>query len=143
MSETASKWATAEAGRELDAAVAERVMGWKPCDRVAMGWGDGPPVWLTGEDRSPTFQDFRPSEEVPHAWMVVESMRAKGKLMSLVQDSDGWYALVPTEATHDFVRGTDHPTIELVGGEGETFVHAKTMPLAVCRAALIAQEAAR
>ena len=68
-----------EPGRELDALVAEKVMGWKLIDRKSAGWGDGPPVWATGDeswDGSPTFQDFRPSVAIRHAWEVVEKWLA-------------------------------------------------------------------
>ena len=68
-----------KAGRELDALVAEKVMGWKLFDRAAMGWGPGPSVWSTGENSddpmsSPTFQGFQPSVDIRHAWLDVKKM---------------------------------------------------------------------
>ena len=67
-----------EPGSELDALVAEKVMGWKRIDRKVAGWGDGPQVWATGddsEDGSPTRQWFEPSTDIAAAWPVFEKLR--------------------------------------------------------------------
>lgn len=59
-------WAAMTPAEQFDW-TARAVLGWMLCDRRAMGWGDGPPVYATGEDpddprSSPSFQlspDFR------------------------------------------------------------------------------------
>lgn len=68
--------------RELDALVAQ-ARGWVLADRKAKGWGDGPPVWLTGEDPddehgNPTYQDYRPSSNIAEAMALVEELRRGG-----------------------------------------------------------------
>lgn len=78
-------------GRKLDTLVAEKVMGWKIIDRVKMGWGRGPVVWDTGQDpedehSSPTYQDFRPSERITDAWLVVEKLGIENYPFILTQD---------------------------------------------------------
>lgn len=133
------------AGREMDAAVAERVMGWRLIDRVAAGWGNGPPVWDTGADpddpaSSPTFQCFEPSTDVEHAWMVVEAMRAKGwhPLVNwLGRDRKCWHCYFEHESSPLLIvdtEGNRWNDDEIRGAHA----YADTMPLAVCRAALSA-----
>jgi hypothetical protein len=118
------------AGRELDALVAEKVMGWTLCDRVAMGWGDGPPVFATGEDpyddtARPSRQDWRPSEDIAAAWEVVENWRNRCNGEGVVLLS--WHS--------------EEWVCELgIWGVESGFRHAPadTAPLAICRAALLA-----
>jgi hypothetical protein len=64
--------------REKVVLIAERCMGWTSCDRRAMGWGDGPEVWLTGDEDSPTYQGFNPCSSIADAFQAVEKMRGKG-----------------------------------------------------------------
>lgn len=118
------------AGREMDAAVAERVMGWQ--------WYDGLLCWYTpgctlAEARSR--REWTPSTDPAAAWQVVEKLG-----LSVVKSADGWYAIKPHDIEHGSVRGTDHPTLTLIGAEGETFACAETMPLAVCLCALAGGE---
>lgn len=61
--------------QELNAWVARNVMGWTLADRKAMGWGDGEPVWMTGDNReegSPTYQGFEPCGDRVAAMLVLE-----------------------------------------------------------------------
>lgn len=56
--------------------IAEKVMGWTMVDRESLEWGDGPPVYHIGQDvDEPYFQDFRPSTNLSHAWMVVQHLK--------------------------------------------------------------------
>jgi len=57
------------------AAVAEKVMGWKPIDRRRAGWGDGLPVWETDSESSPTFQGFTPAKSADHDYRVLQRVR--------------------------------------------------------------------
>ena len=118
-----------EAGRDLDARVAVEVMGWTLADRRAMGWGDGPPVWITGEssddpNSSPTWQDFRPSTDIAAAWEVVENLA-----------DAGWLVEVSGKACHP---GQWCAHVISVDGEHLHDAVADTAPLAICLASLSA-----
>jgi hypothetical protein len=120
---------TLEAGRELDALVAEKVMG----ETVATFITDGeahPLLWCDGSDL-PNY-----STDIRDAWQVVERMRSHGGVrfgnLHLVA-----YAYNRTYASFD---SKDLPMMEgdySVEANGE---HAT--PLAICRAALAAVGAA-
>lgn len=108
---------------ELNAAVAEKVMGWKLLDRVLSGWGKGSPVWATGEDpedvsSSPTFQGFNPTGDSSHAMMVIEALRKQGIVVRVI--------FFPEHV----VAATDYGE----GFRGDTFGEA------VCRLALATAE---
>jgi hypothetical protein len=58
--------------------VATKVMGWTVVDREERGWGAGPVVYHISQDvDEPYFQDFRPSTNLVHAWMVVEHLKSQ------------------------------------------------------------------
>lgn len=111
-----------EAGRELDALVAEQVMGWRRCS------DDGSGYW---EGRSPTNILSLILEEVPHystdiaaAWQVIGRMRDlcwASHSTDLTLDSEQ-----PWWAWH-FLHGVSQKTVREC---------ADTAPLAICRAAL-------
>lgn len=66
--------------RERDAWIAVNVMGWTLADRRQMGWGDGPDVWLTGEDRddpnsNPTHQDPKFTTDASADYLVLVRVR--------------------------------------------------------------------
>ena len=93
--------------REIDVLVAEKVMEWKLADRKAMGWSDGPDVWITGEDpndenSNPTYQGFEPSTDIAAAWLVVEKMREDGWQVGIQSFFGNWKALLADE--HDEVK---------------------------------------
>lgn len=72
--------------RALDNFIAEHVMGWTLIDRKAVGWMDGPPVWntgKTGEDESPTWQDFRPTTDPAAAMQVLERIIDSGVVLTV------------------------------------------------------------
>lgn len=78
---------------ELNELVASDVLGWTLTDRKAMGWGNGPTVWLTGEDSddensNPTFQGFEPAVRIDHAWLVVQRMSRIGFHFLLLKSAD-------------------------------------------------------
>lgn len=126
-----------KAGRELDALVAEKVMGWRKIDRIKAGWGKGPQVWDTGEDpeqehSSPTYQNFRPSESIKDAWVVVEQMEAnKWEFCAVGRSSNGrgaWFC--------EFGK-------QFQLSNSEVIAYADTAPLAICLASLKAMEIQR
>ena len=120
------------AGRELDALVAERVMGWTGIERHIRG-GIAMPPWPSGLD--PVTSAYRTiprySTSIADAWLVVERCG-----LSVVQSDDGWYAVKPEDIHHSSVRGTAYPTITLVYPEQQYPEPADTPALAICRAAL-------
>ena len=78
---------------ELNIAVAEKVMGWKLVDRVAMGWGEGPDCFATGQDgddESPTRQWFEPATDIKSAWEVVEKMEAQKRHVGIRKGGRAW-----------------------------------------------------
>jgi hypothetical protein len=137
-----------QAGRETDALVAERVMGW------AWQTKDGSTRWLAPPAQCGDFGHERPASGdealegawwleakpsdlhwiVPHystdiaaAWQVVESVVERGYMVTVVQEDDA--------AVRVYL---DHPSqVEDLDEIGV----APTAPLAICRAALAAVEA--
>ncbi len=138
---------------QIDALVAERVMGWRwhKCHTPNL---DGKTVyWFVSTERGvpdwwerPTecekperseqnhivkFGVERYSTDIAAAWEVVEKMR-----IAVVPSEDGWYAIVPGDILHGSVRGTDVPNMTLEGREGERFVVNDNPARAICIAAL-------
>lgn len=115
------------AGRELDALIAIEVMGWHKEVR------DGFDHWIENEsgrfmcgvgkysghedDEDFHILNWHPSESMLWAWEVVEKMQSNGYCF----DADG-------NALRRRIRF----------GIGQEIAEAKTMPLAICRAALLA-----
>ena len=113
--------------RELDAEVAERVMGW---------WSVGidtsnmlrSEIWADGKRK---IYGFNPSEDISAAFDVVEKMREKFRRVEVhgigqKHDTErAWVCMI--EGGEDAV--TEHYIAEAV---------AETAPLAICRAALLA-----
>ena len=99
-------------GRELDALVAEKVMGWK---RAGMKWEDqnGKDTgWFLTEHGSQECDPFSPSTDISPALQVVE--KVGNVKMEFLDDGRGYWC--------EF------------RGRGE--VHAPTAPHAICLAAL-------
>jgi len=112
------------AGRELDALIAEKVMGWhnNEANPSQPGmWGindyreDGTPVLM------PDFPAY--SEDIAAAWEVVEKIKRNG--FKLQFDYDTWIAYWSHE---DFLCGSEEAL--------EPFGRADTAPHAICLAAL-------
>jgi hypothetical protein len=134
---------TMEAGREMDALVAEKVMGWKK--RVRKGHGvDGNHEWwfdkrkptyplefVKGWDTDEDFDPWEPSTSISAAWEVVECFERGGfapwgeQVAAAVElsCSDG----IEKERYFCTFYSPSLAKVEAFG---------KTMPEAVCRAAL-------
>lgn len=120
-----------EAGATLDAAIAERVMGWTrgPGKYEGEFWHrqvEGSP-WQTAD-----VQTWSPSTDIAAAWQVVEALHARNTIFELCihhgQLEGGLYAVSVTvtgAAGHAY------------GGKGAS------APLAICRAALWAVDKAK
>lgn len=106
-------------GRELDALVAEKVLGW------SKGYeDDGTPYWATGD--TAMSGDWPPSTDVAEAWEVVEDLVSQGfdlDLSSTILSPDfmavSWGATFSRSITRAKVTG-------------------ETAPEAICKAALLA-----
>ena len=136
-------YAEMPAGREMDALVAEKVMGLAPCDAwspVNFGSAGGPAMWLDkpcGHDgkcyptpsEHPFSGPLHYSTSIAAAWEVVERLRADkvmgGASIAAVNAPDD---ATPGEWCVEWFDG-DH-TLDCAIGD--------TAPLAICRAALAA-----
>jgi hypothetical protein len=129
---------TLDAGRELDAMVAERVMGWR---WLNYRWHDGTSkqlLWPSDADEQPRGDDFdrlydgrlvpwdiNYSTDIAAAWQVVEHFH----------EQRGWFVSIQSDGGWNFHNnGTTKGWEVTIGREGEAF--APTLPLALCRAAL-------
>lgn len=119
------------AGRDLDALVAARVMGWEPYSGGHYYGKNGHiEVCLPGEDGHPAWS---PSTSIVAAFEVVEKMRGRHS-----------FALFMTPPMSSVLRGwlavfrhSVHPPSFYEAGEDSHFSNiAETAPLAICRAAL-------
>ena len=125
-----------QAGEEMDALVAEKVMKWHiASDRnVPEHWEDEDGRWGAGIGKYPEDDaeflhtlDFHPSESILWAWEVVEKMESEYRMPAAIIRSailDGWSA--------EFL--TENAGLDIVS------VEADTPELAICRAALLAVE---
>jgi hypothetical protein len=111
-----------EARRELDALVAERVMGWRLVENTGLAGGR---FWQGHGGSFGDFPEHSPpafSTDIASAWEVVERMRQRGLLVGVYTADDGscWQAATSADAT---------------------LFSAPTAPLAICRAAIAAVHA--
>lgn len=116
------------AGAELDRLVAERVMRWRK-DAESHGqivWRDTVANRNRTTSALDTYRDFAPSTNIAHAWEVVE------KLIGSLPEGD-----LHIEHHGDTGWGVS----SCYGGKHwDDWVFAKTLPLAICRAALKAMQ---
>lgn len=127
------------AGREMDARVAEKVMGW----RLDTSWtvpkygalgynrdhGEPIPMWRQADGTCaphPFDRRFRPSTDIAAAWQVVERLLARGD----------WPCIEPPDG-EDSPRWCVH--VELATGTA-CRGYGDTAPEAICRAAVAAVE---
>ena len=107
------------AGRELDALVAEKVMGWTNTREQAFEVTRGQLVLIgvspDGDDLAPV-PEF--STDIGAAWSVVERMVRDGHNVELKYTANGWQCVVEWHF------------------EESPFALADEAPLAICRAAL-------
>lgn len=141
---------TMEAGRELDALIAEKLFGWKvrwdamppegfdhAVEVWAPGWEADKPARYAWCDEWPQTCASLPagavslptySTNIAAAWQVVEAFRARGPRFWWSLETAGWNVL-----DAQGVRLFEGSVAIADGG-------ANTMPLAICRAALAALE---
>jgi hypothetical protein len=103
-------------GRELDALVAEMVMGWSP---VSGGWRTSTGQIRTWESVSGV-PGFKPSTDIVAAWQVVERLREQGLLVNVDTFANCYDAYVFNEAGEEII----------------CFSAVATAPHAICLAAL-------
>ena len=105
---------TMPAGREMDALVAEKVMGWDICWAVPYKDGTKCPLRSNGE-QVPHY-----SIDIAAAWGVVGKLLKNRVLHVCGSVKDGWDVWIPEVAT----------------GAAPKTSKCDTFPLAICRAAL-------
>lgn len=83
-------------GRELDALIAEKVMGWK---LKYNDYGKNP-HWVNSESKAVHYDDhfntcpadeFSPSTDIKDAWEVVEHFTKKGQDLRIQSEKDGTF----------------------------------------------------
>jgi hypothetical protein len=116
------------AGREMDALVAERVMGWvRHPDSMYRHWcerqPDGTLRFLDQCEPLHTVRPWHPSTDIAAAWEVVEKLRGESFPWEF---SLGWRHIEPFVSFGRTANQKDE-----IG-----FSHGETAPLAICRAAL-------
>jgi len=103
-----------KAGRELDALVAEKVMGWKKVKWL------GDYDWRDKDGEQPyTVRAWNPSTDIVAAWQVVEKMEEIG------------YSIL----AHNVIPNSDAVVWRVKFSQSETITEF-TAPLAICLAAL-------
>lgn len=129
--------ATMHAGGELDALVAEKVLGWRvytsgrgstiACEVLADGYEIDHIIATTHPwERA----SFSPSNDIADAWRVVEKMGG----LDILKVDDGW--MVGDLSRHGYTDAEGY-----VEGQLYDFAEAPTAPLAICLAALKSVEA--
>lgn len=141
------------AGRDLDALIAEKVMGWINCDPVARWdayaygdpgdeWTRTSEEWCRGLGVAPHSQSFsfhadykrpfpRYSQSIVAAWLLVDRLKELGWSMGLDFDLDGEADVSFMHWVKESVLGGDY----LTDGKSVSVI-ADTAPLAICLAAL-------
>ena len=122
------------AGPELDALVAEKVMGWYSNELVWCDKGGSVGYWVSDEVRfreGGHWPAFHPSTDIKAAWEVVENLKSLSGI-------GGWFSIeVPSG---DIVRAGFQSHLGHAG-EWRHRSNATSAPLAICRAALKTVEA--
>jgi hypothetical protein len=132
-----------EAGPELDAVIAERVMGLQPCDAWApinFGSAGGPalakrcqhpncyPTQTLGSMFGTVGGAPRFSTDIAAAWQVVERLADQWAYINVDLKNRRWVCRLSDGLAH----AGDHPSVQAI---------ADTAPLAICRATLAAVDA--
>lgn len=120
---------------QIDSDIATKVMGWH-AEEMEL-YGNDTFVWRAATGHQVASAHWSPSTRIEHAWMVVEHLT----------DSDGPYGrqkwsfgleysqVVDVVATFDFTPRANHPKAR----DYPAFqASALSVPLAICRAALMA-----
>ena len=116
-------------GPELDALVAEKVMGWEKDCPEAAGWWEGSQYAVSNENGLPARGEdgdadrWRPSEDIGQAWEVVEKMKT---------DTEPWPGTICRQKNS---LGIWEWYVEL-GEAGDAFASSQSAPHAICLAAL-------
>jgi len=116
-------------GPELDALVAEKVMGWEyVIDGEGTGWVDkATEQFVTGYNNDdPSQPEIAPppfSTSIAAAWEVVEKLKSDNRTIDISSATPGWRAII--DECHDW----------------KVEVRAETAPRAICLAAMKASGA--
>lgn len=108
-----------QAGRDLDALVAEKVMGWRWSGRYLVPPADVETSFWDGSCNRDGVPRFLPrySTDISAAWGVVEKLRDEVAFL-------------------DILPAADHYIVKIQSAHGTDYVTAETAPLAICLAAL-------
>jgi len=118
-----------EPGLELDRLVAEWVMGWKEEHIEDDRWHINANFWCRGNEIGPQVQKWSPSTDIAAAMKVVQKLLEKGFRVSMYSP---WKGQSNSSAIPEW-------TVYILGNQGfHTEADGRTLPLAICRAALLA-----
>jgi len=140
-------------GKELDALVAEKVMGWTWAETDSGLEGLFPPQEFAIHGFKPIhiFNDLghlhgmpEYSTDITEAWEVIDAMQ-----------TEGWAHCVNSVQNHNYPQGIRHccfsrpkdhiqeVDVPYISSEDKVFIHghAKTTPDAICKAALLTKDA--
>lgn len=117
-----------KAGHDLDALIAEKVFGWKNVHEHS--FGNAGMYWVGDSPRGTMDRLPRYSKEISEAWRVVETL--ENHPMEYLTDINR----ISNEGTKETLVWAAR--IRAVGSERYIYVDAETVPLAICRAALLA-----
>jgi hypothetical protein len=126
---------TGGAERELDAAIAEKVMGWTKWRSPAARTPE-PDCWKTGDEESPTrlIAYWSPSTDIAAAWLALDWLRTRRDVVCLTFDARDNYWEIDACDHIDY-----HTNLRDDGSKPRgcaVIVSAATAPRAICRAAL-------
>lgn len=109
------------AGIEMDALIAEKVMGWHSYPKDYYWYDkDNKPMRLRWFDSESLADEFEPSTDIAAAWEVVEKLESDNLCMTILNDGSRWSVFIYNE--HKVTMA---------------YANADTAPLAICRAALL------
>ena len=121
-----------QAGPELDALVAERVMGWRQSSLPGVFIDEDERFWGV-TDEVPTSRQFNPSIDIATAWQVWQKL-PRIHSMGNHDLSISWHLINARSIHRD---GNEYIVCGILDcGEWEYSASADTAPLAICRAAL-------
>lgn len=127
-----------KAGRELDALIAEKVMGWTGCQSDNPLTGEKGGAWGFGDAPKVVHLVYLPkfSESIADAWQVVEKLAKEGD-----EHPVNLHKGLPAFGDHAtpfevYKNYASYPGWTCYFRDYEVCVHAGTAPLAICLAAL-------
>ena len=137
-----------KAGRELDALIAEKVMGWhrKTENEIYPYWYDEIGLVTKLAEDIPSWSDgfanyaWSPSTNISSAWEVVEKFRKGNFFLRITPTEEGYRVTACSDEGLPLAFDKKTGDYDWDSKYSEAYADAPTAPLAICRAALKAVE---